>query len=119
MMEFQTGVAVACVFLLAGGVKGVVGLGLPTVSMALLSVWVSPALAAAWLVGTGPVYPVVGAGRRPRPRRRRRSRTRGPRRASPGEARRARGGRRRGRSSRGGTSRTAPGPRRLPSCPGW
>lgn len=50
MMELQSGVAVACVFLLAGGVKGVVGLGLPTVSMALLSVWVSPALAAAWLV---------------------------------------------------------------------
>lgn len=50
MMELQTGVAVAAVFLLAGGVKGVVGLGLPTVSMALLSVWVSPALAAAWLV---------------------------------------------------------------------
>ena len=50
MMELQTGLVVAAVFLLAGGVKGVVGLGLPTVSMALLSIWVSPALAAAWLV---------------------------------------------------------------------
>ncbi|MEG0975470.1 MAG: sulfite exporter TauE/SafE family protein [Comamonas sp.] len=50
MMDWQTSVLVACVFALAGLVKGVVGLGLPTVSMALLSIWVSPAMAAAWLV---------------------------------------------------------------------
>ncbi|MBB6577607.1 putative membrane protein YfcA [Comamonas odontotermitis] len=41
---------VAAVFVLAGMVKGVVGLGLPTVSMALLALWLSPATAAAWLV---------------------------------------------------------------------
>ncbi|MGB6103442.1 MAG: sulfite exporter TauE/SafE family protein [Pusillimonas sp.] len=41
---------VAAVFLLAGLVKGVVGLGLPTISMALLSIFMAPALAAALLV---------------------------------------------------------------------
>lgn len=41
---------VAAVFVVAGMVKGVVGLGLPTVSMALLALWLSPATAAAWLV---------------------------------------------------------------------
>jgi uncharacterized membrane protein YfcA len=38
------------VFGLAGVVKGVVGLGLPTVSMALLALAMPPAQAAAWLV---------------------------------------------------------------------
>ncbi|WP_442867007.1 sulfite exporter TauE/SafE family protein [Acidovorax sp. GBBC 3334] len=42
--------AAALVFLLAGMVKGVVGLGLPTVSMALLALWMPPAQAAALLV---------------------------------------------------------------------
>jgi len=42
--------AIACVFLLAGVVKGVVGLGLPTVCMALLAVLMSPAQAAALLI---------------------------------------------------------------------
>src|SRR3546814_5359652 len=42
--------AVAAVFLLAGVVKGVVGLGLPTISMALLALFMPPAPAAALLV---------------------------------------------------------------------
>ncbi|WP_170146159.1 sulfite exporter TauE/SafE family protein [Paracidovorax anthurii] len=42
--------AAALVFMLAGMVKGVVGLGLPTVSMALLALWMPPAQAAALLV---------------------------------------------------------------------
>src|SRR5690606_30501889 len=41
---------VSTVFVLAGLVKGVVGLGLPTISMALLSIFMMPALAAALLV---------------------------------------------------------------------
>ncbi|APW38660.1 hypothetical protein RD110_16835 [Rhodoferax koreense] len=40
----------AAVFMLAGLVKGVVGLGLPTVAMALLALWMAPAEAAALLV---------------------------------------------------------------------
>jgi len=42
--------AVATVFLLAGMVKGMVGLGLPTISMALLALFMPPAQAAALLV---------------------------------------------------------------------
>jgi hypothetical protein len=42
--------AVAAVFILAGAVKGVIGLGLPTLSMALLAVWMPPATAAALLI---------------------------------------------------------------------
>ena len=42
--------AAAGVFVLAGLVKGVVGLGLPTVAMALLGLWLPPADAAALLV---------------------------------------------------------------------
>jgi uncharacterized membrane protein YfcA len=42
--------AVAAVFVLAGLVKGVVGLGLPTVSMALLALMMTPADAAALLI---------------------------------------------------------------------
>jgi len=41
---------VAAVFTLAGTVKGVIGLGLPTLSMALLAVWMPPAAAAALLI---------------------------------------------------------------------
>src|SRR6185295_20338072 len=41
---------IAFVFLLAGFVKGVVGLGLPTISMGLLSLAMPPAQAAALLV---------------------------------------------------------------------
>lgn len=40
----------AGVFVLAGLVKGVIGLGLPTFSMALLALWMPPAQAAALLV---------------------------------------------------------------------
>ncbi|MBB1602212.1 sulfite exporter TauE/SafE family protein [Variovorax sp. UMC13] len=42
--------ATAAVFLAAGAIKGVVGLGLPTVSMALLALWMAPVRAAALLV---------------------------------------------------------------------
>ncbi|MEJ8845858.1 sulfite exporter TauE/SafE family protein [Variovorax rhizosphaerae] len=42
--------ATTVVFLLAGMVKGVIGLGLPTVSMALLALWMTPAQAAALLI---------------------------------------------------------------------
>ena len=42
--------AAASVFLLAGVIKGVVGLGLPTVSMGLLALWMPPVRAAALLV---------------------------------------------------------------------
>lgn len=38
------------VFLLAGGVKGVTGMGLPTVAMSLLGLWMPPSQAAAMLV---------------------------------------------------------------------
>ncbi|SAI70278.1 membrane protein [Bordetella ansorpii] len=41
---------VAAVFVLAGLVKGVVGLGLPTISMALLALFMPPAQAAALLI---------------------------------------------------------------------
>jgi uncharacterized membrane protein YfcA len=40
----------AAVFVLAGVVKGVIGLGLPTLSMALLALWMTPAEAAALLI---------------------------------------------------------------------
>ncbi|HYG45992.1 MAG TPA: sulfite exporter TauE/SafE family protein [Bordetella sp.] len=52
LFEFLPGqlTAVAAVFLLAGMVKGVVGLGLPTISMALLALFMPPAQAAALLV---------------------------------------------------------------------
>jgi len=42
--------AAAAVFLLAGVIKGVVGLGLPTVSMGLLALWMPPVRAAALLI---------------------------------------------------------------------
>lgn len=42
--------AIGAVFFLAGLVKGVVGLGLPTLSMALLALWMAPAEAAALLI---------------------------------------------------------------------
>ena len=43
-------VGIAAVFVLGGFVKGVVGLGLPTITMGLLSVVMAPAQAAALLV---------------------------------------------------------------------
>ncbi len=41
---------VTVVFALAGGVKGITGMGLPTVAMSLLGLWMPPAQAAALLV---------------------------------------------------------------------
>ena len=63
--EFALAVFIAAVFLLAGGVKGVLGLGLPTVGMGLLSIVMTPAQAAGivvipalvtniWQVAVGP-----------------------------------------------------------------
>ena len=49
MLELAV-VIVAAVFLLAGFVKGVLGLGLPTISMGLLAVTMAPGQAAAMLV---------------------------------------------------------------------
>ncbi len=51
-MDASTWIIVICalVFLLAGFVKGVIGLGLPTVSMGLLALAMTPAQAAALLV---------------------------------------------------------------------
>ena len=50
MPEFALAVFIAAVFLLAGGIKGVLGLGLPTVGMGLLSIVMTPAQAAGILV---------------------------------------------------------------------
>src|SRR5262245_52299749 len=50
MSEFTLAVFIAAVFLLAGGVKGVLGLGLPTVGMGLLSIVMTPVQAAGILV---------------------------------------------------------------------
>lgn len=41
---------IGAVFVLAGGVKGITGMGLPTVAMSLLGLWMAPAQAAALLV---------------------------------------------------------------------
>lgn len=49
-MELTTALVIGASFLLAGLVKGVIGLGLPTVSMGLLALVVAPAEAAALLV---------------------------------------------------------------------
>ncbi|MGJ0223500.1 sulfite exporter TauE/SafE family protein [Streptococcus pyogenes] len=49
-MEFELAIYVACAFLVAGAVKGVSGLGLPTVAMGLLSLVMAPSAAAALLV---------------------------------------------------------------------
>lgn len=38
------------VFALAGGVKGITGMGLPTAAMSLLGLWMAPAQAAALIV---------------------------------------------------------------------
>jgi uncharacterized membrane protein YfcA len=49
MLELAA-VAIAAIFVLAGFVKGVIGLGLPTISMGLLAVAMTPGQAAAMLV---------------------------------------------------------------------
>lgn len=48
--SFAVWALVAVVFTFAGVVKGVIGLGLPTLSMALLALWMPPAEAAALLI---------------------------------------------------------------------
>src|SRR3546814_14893193 len=48
-------VLAALMFLLAGFVKGVIGMGLPTVAMGLLSLAMAPAQAAALMVAPSPV----------------------------------------------------------------
>jgi uncharacterized protein len=50
MSEFALAVFIAAVFLLGGGIKGVLGLGLPTVAMGLLSIVMTPVQAAGILV---------------------------------------------------------------------
>jgi uncharacterized membrane protein YfcA len=50
LTELSLAAFIAGVFLLAGGVKGVLGLGLPTVGMGLLSIVMTPAQAASILV---------------------------------------------------------------------
>ena len=49
-METIQVLMVVVVFALAGGVKGITGMGLPTVAMSLLGLWMPPAQAAALLV---------------------------------------------------------------------
>ncbi|MBA3596844.1 MAG: sulfite exporter TauE/SafE family protein [Methylibium sp.] len=49
-MDALHALGVGAVFLLAGGVKGVTGMGLPTVAVSLLGLWMAPAQAAALLV---------------------------------------------------------------------
>jgi uncharacterized protein len=53
MPEISLAVFIAAVFLLAGGIKGVLGLGLPTVGMGLLSIVMTPVQAAGILVIPG------------------------------------------------------------------
>ena len=49
-METLEVTAMGAVFLLAGGVKGLTGMGLPTVAVSLLGLWMAPVEAAALLV---------------------------------------------------------------------
>lgn len=49
-MDAMTISMVVAAFALAGGVKGITGMGLPTVAMSLLGLWMQPAQAAALLV---------------------------------------------------------------------
>ena len=52
-------IPIALVFLLAGFVKGVIGLGLPTIAMGLLGLWLPPVTAAALLTVPGLVTNLV------------------------------------------------------------
>ncbi|MET0333009.1 MAG: sulfite exporter TauE/SafE family protein [Rhizobacter sp.] len=49
-MTFTQALGLALVFALAGGVKGITGMGLPTVVVSLLGLWMAPAQVAALLV---------------------------------------------------------------------
>ena len=51
--------SIALVFILAGFVKGVIGLGLPTIAMGLLGLWIAPATAAALMTVPGLVTNLV------------------------------------------------------------
>lgn len=50
METMQTTAAIGLVFVVAGAVKGITGMGLPTVAVSLLGLWLAPAQAAALLV---------------------------------------------------------------------
>jgi uncharacterized membrane protein YfcA len=50
MQGWQAAAAIAAVFVLAGGVKGITGMGLPTVAVSLLGLWMTPLQAAALMV---------------------------------------------------------------------
>jgi len=50
LMDGLQTLGVGVVFVLAGGVKGITGMGLPTVAVSLLGLWMVPAQAAALLV---------------------------------------------------------------------
>jgi uncharacterized membrane protein YfcA len=60
----STLVAIAGAFLLAGFVKGVIGLGLPTISIGLPGLLMTPAQAAAVLVGVSCHEYLASSGRR-------------------------------------------------------
>jgi len=62
MQGSATAIAAVAVFALAGAVKGLIGLGLPTLSMALLALWMPPAQAAALLIVPSLVTNVWQAG---------------------------------------------------------
>jgi hypothetical protein len=49
-MDLLHALAVGLVFVLAGAVKGITGMGLPTVAVSLLGLWMAPGQAAALLV---------------------------------------------------------------------
>lgn len=49
-MDGMRALGVGLVFVLAGGVKGITGMGLPTVAVSLLGLWMAPVQAAALLV---------------------------------------------------------------------
>ena len=49
-LTFAAAVAIAAIFALAGFVKGMIGLGLPTIAVGLLSLFMPPAKAAALLI---------------------------------------------------------------------
>lgn len=64
-MDANTLIAVTAVFALAGVVKGVIGLGLPTISMGLLAVVMPPAQAASILLLPSLITNLVQMGRGP------------------------------------------------------
>jgi uncharacterized membrane protein YfcA len=49
-MEVWQAIALGAVFVAAGSVKGITGMGLPTVAMSLLGLWMTPTQAAALLI---------------------------------------------------------------------